>query len=74
MDERTHANGGVAQLGEHLLCKQGVIGSNPFISTSVESHAAKSHRACGEGKPEDPVTNLCVNRKLIHGRPRSQIA
>ena len=34
MDERTHANGGVAQLGEHLLCKQGVIGSNPFISTS----------------------------------------
>ena len=25
--------GGVAQLGEHLLCKQGVIGSNPFIST-----------------------------------------
>ncbi len=26
-------HGGVAQLGEHLLCKQGVIGSNPFIST-----------------------------------------
>ena len=25
--------GGVAQLGEHLLCKQGVIGSIPFIST-----------------------------------------
>ena len=34
MDERTHANGGVAQLGEHLLCKQGVIGSIPFISTT----------------------------------------
>ena len=30
------AHGGVAQLGEHLLCKQGVIGSNPFISTSGE--------------------------------------
>ncbi len=29
--------GGVAQLGEHLLCKQGVIGSNPFISTSPEA-------------------------------------
>jgi hypothetical protein len=29
-----HPNGGVAQLGEHLLCKQGVIGSNPFISTN----------------------------------------
>ena len=30
--------GGVAQLGEHLLCKQGVIGSIPFISTSGNSH------------------------------------
>ena len=28
-------DGGVAQLGEHLLCKQGVIGSIPFISTKV---------------------------------------
>ena len=27
-------NGGVAQLGEHLLCKQGVIGSIPFTSTN----------------------------------------
>ena len=26
--------GGVAQLGEHLPCKQGVKGSNPFISTA----------------------------------------
>ena len=26
-------HGGVAQLGEHLPCKQGVVGSNPFIST-----------------------------------------
>ena len=29
------ANGGIAQLGEHLPCKQGVKGSNPFISTIV---------------------------------------
>ena len=28
-----HFNGGVAQLGEHLPCKQGVKGSIPFIST-----------------------------------------
>ena len=27
--------GGVAQLGEHLPCKQGVMGSNPIISTKV---------------------------------------
>ena len=26
--------GGIAQLGEHLPCKQGVKGSNPFVSTS----------------------------------------
>ena len=25
--------GGIAQLGEHLPCKQGVMGSNPIIST-----------------------------------------
>ena len=29
-----HFYGGVAQLGEHLPCKQGVMGSNPIISTS----------------------------------------
>ncbi len=32
----TGHRGGVAQLGEHLLCKQGVIGSNPFTSTRVK--------------------------------------
>ena len=26
-------NGGLAQLGEHLLCKQGVNGSIPLVST-----------------------------------------
>ena len=29
-------NGGIAQLGEHLPCKQGVKGSNPFISIRIE--------------------------------------
>ena len=29
-------NGGVAQLGEHLPCKQGVMGSIPIISTKGE--------------------------------------
>ena len=36
--------GGIAQLGEHLLCKQGVIGSNPTISTmagrSIRAHSS----------------------------------
>ena len=30
---KTQFYGGVAQLGEHLPCKQGVMGSNPIIST-----------------------------------------
>ena len=29
--------GGVAQLGEHLPCKQGVMGSNPIISTTANA-------------------------------------
>ena len=32
----TSEYGGVAQLGEHLPCKQGVMGSNPIISTIPE--------------------------------------
>jgi hypothetical protein len=34
------ACGGVAQLGEHLLCKQGVTGSIPVVSRSVVSRSA----------------------------------
>ena len=34
-------NGGVAQLGEHLPCKQGVMGSNPIISTKEAGKASK---------------------------------
>ena len=32
-------NGGVAQLGEHLPCKQGVMSSNLTISTVAMSNA-----------------------------------
>ena len=32
---RDNTYGGVAQLGEHLPCKQGVMGSNPIISTTA---------------------------------------
>ena len=44
--------GGVAQLVEHLLCKQGVIGSNPFTSTRgnrVEARVRKmrAHSSAG---------------------------
>ena len=36
-----HTYGGVAQLGEHLPCKQGVMGSNPIISTKVQTKPTK---------------------------------
>ena len=32
--EGPERSGGIAQLGEHLLCKQGVSGSIPLISTT----------------------------------------
>ncbi len=34
---RAQRNGGIAQLVEHLPCKQGVIGSNPITSTIMGS-------------------------------------
>ncbi len=37
--------GGVAQLGEHLLCKQGVIGSNPFTSTKTSRASVRRLRS-----------------------------
>ena len=45
-------NGGVAQLGEHLPCKQGVVGSNPFISTHkmVIDMMSLSHENCIQEK------------------------
>jgi hypothetical protein len=35
--EPSSSLGGVAQLGEHLLCKQGVVGSIPIVSTKLWS-------------------------------------
>ena len=44
--------GGVAQLGEHLPCKQGVRGSNPLISTRYCEAIARMNKpkACSESK------------------------
>ena len=50
--ERNLPFGGLAQLGEHLLCKQGVKGSIPLISTRREPrHAIR----IGCGKKEKTV-------------------
>ena len=39
--------GGVAQLGEHLPCKQGVRGSNPLISTKCLKGTKWAHSSGG---------------------------
>ena len=36
--------GAVAQLGEHLLCKQGVVGSIPISSTSLSGGGGRWER------------------------------
>ena len=38
--------GAVAQSGEHLLCKQGVRGSNPLSSTSSRPRCAVDSTNC----------------------------
>ena len=40
---RVSGAGGVAQLGEHLLCKQGVVGSSPITSTRWTWHVPSGH-------------------------------
>ncbi len=39
-------SGGLAQLGEHLLCKQGVVGSIPSSSTNRKCEVSVSSQAC----------------------------
>ena len=46
------ANGGVAQLGEHLPCKQGVMGSNPIISTRSAVPTADSKGLANKAREE----------------------
>ena len=41
--------GAVAQLGEHLLCKQGVVGSIPISSTNGSQRSAGRRRRARAG-------------------------
>src|SRR6185436_14764536 len=51
---RTHPDppfiGGVAQLGERLLCKQEVIGSIPFTSTNLRAVARRLSRRSAQAR------------------------
>jgi hypothetical protein len=41
--------GGLAQLGEHLLCKQGVVGSIPSSSTNHMARRNQHQRGFAKG-------------------------
>ena len=63
-DPPTHA-GAVAQLGEHLLCKQGVVGSIPSSSTNVgASHPVASEAPESRGKRRSRPL-LLVSRTVV---------
>ena len=51
------ADGAVAQLGEHLLCKQGVVGSIPSSSTSFTRVRS---RGCVLLRQEESSTSVFV--------------
>ena len=44
-------SGGVAQLGEHLLCKQGVVGSIPITSIYPDAARGALLRRRRKGNP-----------------------
>ena len=44
--------GGLAQLGEHLLCKQGVVGSIPTSSTTTLQRLIGCQHCCPRHKPK----------------------
>ena len=61
--------GGVAQLGEHLLCKQGVIGSIPFTSTIDVERLEPSEWGCLLGSgflSQGLFRSLTIRKKYNH--------
>ena len=71
--------GAVAQLGEHLLCKQGVNGSIPFSSTILDWHVRLvAKRSLLEVEFLCPAERLnlgqeCSSRLRARSDPRSLI-
>ena len=63
--EQTRRYGGVAQLGEHLPCKQGVMGSNPIISTSSKMAHPRSGKYSDELKLQTPIGMNGKNRNQM---------
>ena len=57
--------GGIAQLGEHLLCKQGVIGSIPIVSTTTVC------KANGARSPPVPSRRQSFAQQMTKAAPQT---
>jgi hypothetical protein len=66
--------GGVAQLGEHLLCKQGVTGSIPVVSTTVVSTTVVSTTVVSSETTSGGNRLLANERAVAADRKTSCIA
>jgi hypothetical protein len=64
-----HLIGAVAQLGERLLCKQEVIGSIPFGSTSFQQSEDGSQKTDGRGGDDD----LSRKKEIEAGQAASEV-
>ena len=62
--------GGVAQLGEHLPCKQGVMGSNPIISTTGRGSGAINRLNLTKLSGRERTTKTNEGESRVRGRPR----
>ena len=54
------AKGAVAQLGERLLCKQGVVGSIPISSTKRRTQKPEVSKAEARGKRRAFTSDLWI--------------
>ena len=71
--KRTMGNrhGGVAQLGEHLPCKQGVMGSNPIISiTQVKRKTDRLDRTSTRSEARKHTKDPKAKRETKLVKPR----
>ena len=67
--------GGLAQLGEHLLCKQRVVGSIPSSSTTEETNSCSCDRDEGPGNRFFMcVTSTLIFNKVEETRARLHLA
>ena len=56
--KRRGDEGGIAQLGEHLLCKQGVVGSIPSASTKPFASALPKRRQSERKSIDKPAPGV----------------